>query len=56
MQNRVLGGGRLFERLRFLNCRYEGGSGVFVHVVGSVGMMGTSLIKSLKSYRSTLIV
>lgn len=36
----MLGGGRLFERLGFLNRRYEGGLGGFVYVVGFVGMIG----------------
>lgn len=40
LENRLLGGGRLFERWGFLNCRYEEGVGGFVHVVGSVGTMG----------------
>jgi hypothetical protein len=40
LENRMLGGGRPFERLGFSTVSMKGGLGVFVHVVGSVGMMG----------------
>jgi hypothetical protein len=32
LENRMLGGGRLFERLGFLNCRYEEGFGGFLYM------------------------
>lgn len=33
LENRMLGGGRLFERLGFLNCRYEEGFRGFLYML-----------------------